>query len=169
MGIIAIRRQKSNDRIGCECMANHKFFQNAQCEYFPCHKTETTEDFNCLFCYCPLYALGAECGGNFVYTKNGVKDCSHCQIPHRRENYEMILERMQTFRHILGADAKGNAHCNGCQGIGNIVSTLHGKLHSKFRIAILGIKTDQAIAMDHILSLYGTIGVVRAEVCNLPL
>ena len=32
----------------------------------PCHKT-VGESFNCLFCYCPLYALGDQCGGNFTY------------------------------------------------------------------------------------------------------
>lgn len=40
------------------------FFQNRACEYFPCHKGVADEDFNCLFCYCPLYLLGDECGGN---------------------------------------------------------------------------------------------------------
>ena len=47
---------------------NYKFFQHRECEFFPCHKTEDEENFNCLFCYCPLYALGENCGGNFKYT-----------------------------------------------------------------------------------------------------
>lgn len=38
-----------------EC--RYSFFQHTQCEFFPCHKTAKPEDFNCLFCYCPLYAL----------------------------------------------------------------------------------------------------------------
>lgn len=46
---------------------HYKFFQNKECEYFPCHKVKNTENFNCLFCYCPLYALGDKCGGNFKY------------------------------------------------------------------------------------------------------
>ena len=37
---------------------HYAFFQNTDCEYFPCHKTAHPERFNCLFCYCPLYALG---------------------------------------------------------------------------------------------------------------
>ena len=45
-------------------MANYDFFQNPQCEYFPCHKCADSENFSCLFCYCPLYALGDKCGGN---------------------------------------------------------------------------------------------------------
>ena len=44
---------------------HYKFFQNKLCEYFPCHKTRNTDTFNCLFCYCPLYALGENCGGNY--------------------------------------------------------------------------------------------------------
>lgn len=75
-------------------MANYEFVQNRQCEYFPCHKTKETDGFNCLFCFCPLYALGDRCGGNFTYTKDGIKDCSGCLIPHRRENYGKIMEKM---------------------------------------------------------------------------
>ena len=76
-------------------MENYKYFQHKTCEYFPCHKTDKPEDFNCLFCYCPLYALGKDCGGNFTYTETGVKDCSGCLIPHRRENYERIMAKME--------------------------------------------------------------------------
>ena len=39
-------------------MSNYDFFQNKQCEYFPCHETDDEEGFSCLFCYCPLYAPG---------------------------------------------------------------------------------------------------------------
>ena len=75
-------------------MANYDFFQNSACEYFPCHKCVDTENFSCLFCYCPLYALGDQCGGNFTYTEEGIKDCSGCLIPHRRENYQRIVCKM---------------------------------------------------------------------------
>ncbi len=75
-------------------MENHKFCQNKGCEYFPCHKTDDEENFNCLFCYCPLYALGENCGGNFTYTENGIKDCSACLVPHRREGYEAVMKKM---------------------------------------------------------------------------
>ena len=73
-------------------MANYDFFQNKECSYFPCHKDADPETFNCLFCYCPLYALGEECGGNFTYTDNGIKDCSACLRPHRKENYGDICQ-----------------------------------------------------------------------------
>ncbi|MGL4607388.1 MAG: cysteine-rich small domain-containing protein [Eubacteriaceae bacterium] len=71
-----------------------KFFQHTKCEYFPCHEGIPTEEFNCLFCYCPLYALGKECGGNFVFTKEGVKNCSHCSFPHIKKNYDSLLENI---------------------------------------------------------------------------
>ncbi len=74
-------------------MANFEFFQNRQCEYFPCHTGADEKTFNCLFCYCPLYPLGENCGGNFTYTEDGIKDCSNCLIPHRRENYGRVLEK----------------------------------------------------------------------------
>ena len=75
-------------------MANYDFFQNTSCEYFPCHKGADSDNFNCLFCYCPLYALGDRCGGNFRYTENGVKDCSNCLYPHRRQNYSGVMDKM---------------------------------------------------------------------------
>ena len=75
-------------------MASYRFFQNKECEYFPCHKGADPEKFSCLFCYCPLYALGDKCGGAFTYTEQGIKDCSACLKPHREENYDKIMEKM---------------------------------------------------------------------------
>jgi len=69
----------------------YRFFSHRQCEYFPCHQTERPEEFNCLFCYCPLYALGDKCGGNFTYLENGIKDCSACLLPHRKDNYDYVI------------------------------------------------------------------------------
>ncbi len=71
---------------------SHKFFQNKECQYFPCHKG--LEEFNCLFCYCPLYSF-RECAGNPSYLeKEGkrIKVCTDCTFPHRPENYEKMLE-----------------------------------------------------------------------------
>lgn len=75
-------------------MANYDFFQNKACEYFPCHAGADPETFSCLFCYCPLYPLGDQCGGSFTYLDNGIKDCSACLRPHKRENYEQIQKNM---------------------------------------------------------------------------
>jgi len=72
-----------------------KFFQNKECEYFPCHNIKDVNKFNCLFCYCPLYHLKDKCGGNFKYleTKNGeVKDCSKCTLPHLSNNYDKVID-----------------------------------------------------------------------------
>ncbi|MBR7074034.1 MAG: cysteine-rich small domain-containing protein [Oscillospiraceae bacterium] len=74
-------------------MKHYQFFQNRECEYFPCHKGVEEADFNCLFCYCPLYTLGENCSGNFVYTETGVKSCVNCNFPHKRENYTALLKR----------------------------------------------------------------------------
>lgn len=76
---------------------NFKFFAHKDCEYYPCHSIGNVEDFNCLFCYCPLYAMGKDCGGNYTYLKNGVKDCSGCTVPHRKDNYDYMIERMKEF------------------------------------------------------------------------
>ncbi|WP_138205276.1 cysteine-rich small domain-containing protein [Haloimpatiens lingqiaonensis] len=73
---------------------NYKFFQHKNCEYFPCHKTKEPSDFNCLFCFCPLYGLGDKCGGNFRYTNKGIKDCTNCLIPHSKNGYEYIMSKM---------------------------------------------------------------------------
>jgi len=75
-------------------MEHYKFFQNKECEYFPCHEGVRCEDFSCLFCYCPLYALGDRCGGSFTYTESGIKDCTYCAKPHRVENYDQIMKKM---------------------------------------------------------------------------
>lgn len=73
----------------------YSFFCHRDCEYFPCHPTEDPENFNCLFCYCPLYALGPDCGGNFSYNERGIKDCSRCLLPHQRDNYGYITAKFQ--------------------------------------------------------------------------
>ncbi len=88
--IIKNVKKKENEK-------NYKFFQNTKCEMFPCHKTDDTENFNCLFCYCPLYHLGGNCGGNFKFTGNGVKSCIDCLIPHQKDNYGLINQRLKDF------------------------------------------------------------------------
>ena len=75
-------------------MEHYKFFTNRECEYFPCHKTEKPEEFNCLFCYCPLYSLGSDCGGDYLYTPGGIKNCVNCTKPHERDGYEYVRSRI---------------------------------------------------------------------------
>ena len=78
------------------------FFCNRNCSYFPCHKTQDPESFNCLFCYCPLYMLGERCGGNFRYTKKGIKNCSGCTVPHRPDAAEYIRSRFAEIAEMAG-------------------------------------------------------------------
>ena len=79
---------------------NCKYFQNRECEYFPCHEGADPEFFNCLFCYCPLYALGENCGGNFRYTESGIKDCSKCLVPHNRGGYPYIIKKFSEISEL---------------------------------------------------------------------
>lgn len=78
----------------------YAFFCHKECEAFPCHNGIEPENFNCLFCFCPLYMLGDKCGGNFVFLENGVKDCSACTIPHDKNNYGLINEKLKENLYI---------------------------------------------------------------------
>lgn len=80
---------------------HYKFVQNRECEFFPCHKGVAEEDFNCLFCYCPLYALGKKCGGNCRYTEQGYKDCEKCVFPHQRSNFDAVLGRYKEIMKVI--------------------------------------------------------------------
>lgn len=76
-------------------MNNYKFFNNSKCEFFPCHETVKPEEFNCLFCYCPLYMMEERCGGNYKYTPHGIKDCSNCLLPHVKDvGYDHVQKKM---------------------------------------------------------------------------
>lgn len=69
---------------------SYKFFQNKDCPYFPCHKKIKLENFNCLFCYCPLYYT--RCFRKNVKFINNIKDCTNCTIPHLKQNYDKIIK-----------------------------------------------------------------------------
>lgn len=85
---------------------NYSFFQNTACENFPCHKTSSPQNFNCLFCYCPLYALGEKCGGNFTIKENGIKSCINCDFPHKKENYEKVNARFSEIADLMKRNQK---------------------------------------------------------------
>jgi len=78
-------------------MNSHRFFENRECKYFPCHKISDRNNFNCLFCYCPLYFLGDKCGGNFKY-KSVIKNCADCHLPHMPEYYDDIISKLKEAR-----------------------------------------------------------------------
>lgn len=71
---------------------SYRYYKNLDCKYFPCHKVEKTEEFNCMFCYCPLYFL-EECGGNYNIS-SGIKDCTDCIIPHKYAGYDYINKKI---------------------------------------------------------------------------
>lgn len=88
---------------------NSKFFANTACKYFPCHEGIDRDEFNCIFCYCPLNGF-EHCPGDPVYIetkdKKIIKDCMGCNFPHKPENYEIIInflkKKMHTFdRNVL--------------------------------------------------------------------
>jgi len=75
---------------------SHKFFSNRDCKYFPCHTMPEESKFNCLFCYCPLYVLGEDCGGKFEYSgKKPIKNCMSCHLSHMPEFYDIVIERLK--------------------------------------------------------------------------
>lgn len=88
---------------------HYRFFQNRECEFFPCHPTEKPDEFNCLFCYCPLYALGRGCGGHFAMLEGGIKDCSACLFPHRPESYDQIAARFSEIVALMNAHVDKSA------------------------------------------------------------
>jgi Zn-finger protein len=82
------------DGTGEELAFDSSFFTNHACPYLPCHEGVELKEFNCLFCYCPLYALGDRCGGDFAYTASGIKDCTNCTRLHRgKEGVSIVRER----------------------------------------------------------------------------
>lgn len=85
----------------------YKFNQHRECEFFPCHAGADKENFNCLFCYCPLYALGDKCGGNFKYLENGIKDCSACMIPHTRAGYDYVMGKYGEIAELAAKNRQG--------------------------------------------------------------
>ena len=66
-----------------------KFFMNTDCQYFPCHDREG--DFNCLFCYCPMYTY-KESKGKII------KVCTKCSFPHDPVHYDAIMQFLREHR-----------------------------------------------------------------------
>ena len=78
---------------------SHRFFENKECKYFPCH--EGLETFNCLFCYCPMYCI-EKCPGTPGYIERDgrkIKVCTACNFPHRPESYDVVVEVLRGETH----------------------------------------------------------------------
>lgn len=77
---------------------SYRFYNNKDCTYLPCHKVKNVDEFNCMFCFCPLYFL-EECGGNYIF-KYGIKDCSNCLIPHGPRGYDYINQKIMEINDV---------------------------------------------------------------------
>ena len=120
---------------------NYSFVTNISCEYLPCHQGIDKEEFNCLFCFCPLYHIPG-CPGTPKMLLNGVKDCSSCVFPHVASNYTHILSFLRknwsidrgyykpgTILWIIEfVDAVCSHSMSGIHGLG-IPSSIHISLH----------------------------------------
>ena len=73
---------------------SYRFFSNSSCQFFPCHQQPRKDEFNCLFCYCPLYSLGEDCGGLFTIITGGIKCCMYCHLPHLPGHYDVIMQKL---------------------------------------------------------------------------
>ena len=88
----------------------YPFFTHRECPHFPCHEGVDPNEFNCLFCYCPLYALGPDCGGDFRYTERGVKDCTGCSLPHRGDaGTRLVKEKFLLLAELARRKNEGEA------------------------------------------------------------
>lgn len=88
---------------------SHRFFENRDCKYFPCHKG--LGDFNCLFCYCPLYAR-KNCPGNPEYIEHAgrsVKACTNCAFPHQPQNYDALIQLLTISSDVIRLEMGENA------------------------------------------------------------
>lgn len=75
---------------------SHRFFENRECQYYPCHKG--ISEINCMFCYCPMYSF-SNCPGNPEYIERDgcmVKKCTGCTYPHIPENYDNVMKVLKT-------------------------------------------------------------------------
>jgi len=148
---------------------HYNFFQNKECEYFPCHKGVKEEDFNCLFCYCPLYTLGKHCGGNCTYTESGIKSCQHCTFPHQKKNYDAIiaLPRNCRRRRALGQGGQMNAQEQAQFRWNHVAKPLNslGKLE-QLVVQIAGIQQTAGVCINKrcVLICCGDHGVVAEGV-----
>lgn len=88
---------------------SYRFFQNRECEFFPCHEVQDKAAFNCLFCYCPLY-LDDNCIGSpeYIITGRGqrIKDCSSCLVVHSPEMYDKVIAHLRRQDEIIRVDLR---------------------------------------------------------------
>lgn len=68
--------------------------QRLNCENFPCHSPEQ----DCCLCFCPFYPCRDERTGG--YEKDGSWCCEHCQIIHRPDVAELVMDGLMKGQSI---------------------------------------------------------------------
>lgn len=117
--------QRAGHGAGEAARANSaSFFRNLDCAYFPCHTGIDPREFNCLFCYCPLYALGERCEGSYSYTSGGIKDCSNCTRLHRGDQgVALVRERFGALAQLAAQERATGAEE---AGVGDVAGDKDG-------------------------------------------
>jgi Zn-finger protein len=86
---------------------NHKFFENKNCIYYPCHKD--IDKVNCLFCFCPLFNTN-QCHVLKIFKKDKRSVCEGCSFPHIPKNYDELMRKLrkinEEYLHILRKKTK---------------------------------------------------------------
>ena len=79
----------------------YSFFSHKKCEYFPCHKGADPEELQLPVLLLSAVRAGREMRREFPYTENGIKDCTGCLVPHRRENYGYITGKYRELAQMM--------------------------------------------------------------------
>jgi Zn-finger protein len=70
------------------------------CNYYPCHDGIIEEEYQCEFCFCPIYPCNIEkTGGKIISGRDGsqIWDCSDCIIVHEKENFNKIKKGLHNI------------------------------------------------------------------------
>lgn len=118
--------------------ASQRFFANRECAFYPCHAGADPAAFNCLFCFCPLYAM-KDCGGNPGFTAKGVKDCSGCLFPHDPAHYDDVIAALSRAARAGGEPAQAGETGPALDVDGLLARLEHNK---PFVVQLLGVFLD---------------------------
>lgn len=81
---------------------SYKYFKNTDCKYFPCHKG-LSDDFNCLFCYCPMYSM-PNCPGSKTYIEKNGKKLRYAQTVHFHTDRKIMIKSYRFWLGIIITD-----------------------------------------------------------------
>ena len=80
---------------------HYSFFSNRECEYFHAIKGQIRKISTVYSATARCMLFGDKCGGIFRYTENGIKDCTNCQLPHKRKNYGYVTGKYQELAEMM--------------------------------------------------------------------